>query len=151
MPNGKCYIGQTSAEKPYVRWQYGGGYRNQTRFYEDILRIGWDNMTHEILEEVATKKEATERENYYISLYRSNEPEYGYNKNSDKTYQAKLYRYVHCVTTGEVFESAVAAGEKYGVTGSAIGYAIKNNTYCAGRKWEKVEMTRDEYQYIVKN
>lgn len=148
MPDGKCYIGQTALEKPYDRWQYGGGYRLNKRFYEDILQVGWNNMTHEILEEVATKEEATDRERYYILLYRSNEPEFGYNKSTNLSSTDKLYSYVRCKTTGEVFETAVIAGERYGVTGSAIGYAIKKDSYCAGKKWERVKMTRAEYQVL---
>lgn len=150
MPNGKCYIGQTNLDPIYKRWNYGHGYREQAAFYHDILQVGWNNIKHEILEEVATKREATERERYYILLYRSNEPEFGYNKstNASLTTKSKLYSYVRCKATGEVFESAVAAGEKYGRTGSAIGYAIKKNSFCAGMKWEKVQMTKEEYQAL---
>lgn len=148
MPDGKSYIGYTGEEKPYVRWQYGNGYKNQTRFFEDILQVGWNNIQHEILEEVETKREAEERERYYILLYRSNEPDFGYNINADKMIKAQMRPYIRCVETGEVFESMVAAGEKYGVSGEAIRTAINRKYRSANKHWEKITMTREEYQLI---
>lgn len=145
MPDGKCYIGQTKAEKIYDRWKYGSGYRNQTRFYNDIVEIGWKNIKHEILEEVATKSEAIERERYYILKYRSNEPEYGYNKHTNFSSQSKVRKYVRCVETGEVYESGAAAGVAIGRTTAAISYSILHNKTCKGCHWERIELTEEEY------
>lgn len=139
MPDGKCYIGQTSAKNLYDRWQYGSGYRTNKRFYEDILQIGWNNITHEILEEVETKSEATKRERYYILLYRSNEPEFGYNKHTNLSSSIpKVKKYIRCVETGEIFETMVAAGEAYGVSGEAIRKAIVKNNRCCNKHWERI-------------
>lgn len=46
--NGKSYIGITSME-PKDRWCNGYGYRVQPKFFNSILKHGWDNFTHEIL------------------------------------------------------------------------------------------------------
>lgn len=59
----KRYIGITHHQNPEKRWQKGNGYKshgkytksgksrkpNDSRFYNAILKYGWDNFTHEIL------------------------------------------------------------------------------------------------------
>jgi hypothetical protein len=56
--NKKVYIGMTKLT-PKARWGgNGGGYRHQSRFYNDILKYGWDNFTHEIVHSGLTKEEA---------------------------------------------------------------------------------------------
>ena len=89
---------------------------------------------------MATKSEATKRERYYILLYRSNEPEFGYNKSTNFSSAPKAKKYIRCVETGELFESMVAAGEAYGVSSEAIRKAIMKNTRCRNKHWEKVEL-----------
>lgn len=145
MPDGKCYIGQTNLDPIYKRWNYGHGYSQQKAFYNDILQVGWNNIKHEILEEVATKSEATDRERYYILLYRSNEPEFGYNKNTNFSSTQITKKYVRCVETGWVYETGAAAAAAIGKTTSAISFAILNNKPCARKHWERVEMTPEEY------
>ena len=44
-----------------------------------IQKYGWDNIAHEIIETGLTKKQAEEKERYYIKLYDSTNPEFGYN------------------------------------------------------------------------
>ena len=148
VPNGKVYIGYTEKEKLYDRWRYGNGYDNQKEFYNDIVEYGWKNIKHEVLETVETKQEALERESYYILKYRSNEPQYGYNKNlRPKYYKPKKINYykpkishqVVCVETGMVYDNCRVAGDTLGVTCEAIRYAIKKNTLCKGFHWAKVE------------
>lgn len=75
--NGKCYVGQTKNDVE-KRWQSGKGYSGSKRFYRAIVKYGWDNFEHEILEtNIPTRELANEREIYYIDLY--NSTEYGYN------------------------------------------------------------------------
>ena len=74
--NGKCYVGITS-RKPRERWQYGNGYRRQPKFFNAILKYGWDNFEHIILENNLNEEEALEKETYYIKKY--NSIENGYN------------------------------------------------------------------------
>lgn len=67
--NGKSYVGQTQ-QKPTKRWKANGrGYEYQELFYKAIQKYGWDNFTHEILEEVSSLNEANEREKYWIAYY----------------------------------------------------------------------------------
>lgn len=77
--NGKCYIGQTKCEDLTRRWTGGSGYKDSTHFYSAILKYGWKSFAHEILETGLTEEEANDREQFYIALYRSDNPKYGYN------------------------------------------------------------------------
>ena len=76
--NGKIYIGQT-CQKPEYRWNNGKNYINCSYFYKAIQKYGWDNFEHIILEENLTLEQANEKEEYYIKLYNSINPEKGYN------------------------------------------------------------------------
>lgn len=78
-PNGKMYFGQThmSVEK---RWGKNGyGYRKQNLISNAIQKYGWDNIDHRIISIGLDKDEADFQEMFYISSYRTNEPEFGYN------------------------------------------------------------------------
>lgn len=75
-PNGKRYVGATAAPRPEYRWQKGRGYGGI--FLQDILKYGWDNITHEVFE-VDSAEEMYRKEVELISFYHSNDPRYGYN------------------------------------------------------------------------
>lgn len=75
-PNGKRYVGATTAPKPERRWKEGRGYGGI--FLQDILKYGWDNITHDVFE-VDSAEEMYRKEVELISFYHSNDPEYGYN------------------------------------------------------------------------
>lgn len=77
-PNNKYYIGITSQNVEY-RWNRGNGYKGQKLVYAAINKYGWDNITSKILQTGLTKTKAIEYEKFYISKYKSNKPEYGYN------------------------------------------------------------------------
>ena len=80
-PNGKHYVGITS-QLPTYRWRKdGNGYKHQTLVYRAIQKYGWNNIEHCILEYDLTEKEACDREIHYISLWKSDNPEFGYNCN----------------------------------------------------------------------
>jgi group I intron endonuclease len=51
--------------------------RYKEPFYNAIRRDGWDNFTHDILEEFDNKSEALQREAFYIALCRTNRNKYG--------------------------------------------------------------------------
>lgn len=77
-PNGKVYIGITK-QKPVKRWMHGKGYALQPRFYNAILKYGWDNIKHEVLFTNMTREEAEAKEVELIAQYKSNQRKYGYN------------------------------------------------------------------------
>lgn len=85
-PNGKVYIGITSI-KPEHRWNHGKGYFRKRKngmwtqplMAHAINKYGWENVKHEILYKELTKEEAEQKEIELITLYKSNQIEYGYN------------------------------------------------------------------------
>jgi group I intron endonuclease len=76
--NGKVYIGVTRKE-PEKRWMEGFGYKQNQRFFDDIIKFGWDNFSHEILYEDENIEKCLELEKSYIKEFNSNNPEFGYN------------------------------------------------------------------------
>ena len=76
LPNQKVYIGQTCDISH--RWR-ASSYVGNSFFYNAIQKYGWENITHEILENNLTLDEANEREKYYIALYQATNSKYGYN------------------------------------------------------------------------
>lgn len=82
--NNKVYIGQTK-NLPKVRWgKDGSNYKKQIYFYRDIIKYGWDNFEHNILETVKCDDpllttKLNKLEIYYIRKYESMIPSKGYN------------------------------------------------------------------------
>ena len=76
--NGKVYIGITS-KIPKRRWQNGTGYRTQQLFWRAIKKYGWDNFHSEVLFSNLSKEDACNKEIELISLYKSNNNNFGYN------------------------------------------------------------------------
>ena len=76
--NGKVYIGQTK-QKPEKRWENGKGYETSNRFYNAILKYGWDGFEHIILYSNLTQEEANALEEELITQYHSQDEQYGYN------------------------------------------------------------------------
>lgn len=74
-PDGMVYVGQTTTA-PKLRWRNGEGYLPQNHkqlstFAKYIMRVGWDNIRHEIIENnIQTKQELDERESYWIDYYK---------------------------------------------------------------------------------
>lgn len=79
-PNGKRYIGITRLPVE-VRWRKGRGYKAQS-FGAVIAQYGWENIRHEVLMSNLSRAEATRCEKLFIAMFRTVEPEYGYNRES---------------------------------------------------------------------
>ena len=77
-PNQKRYYGITS-RSVYKRWGKGNGYRKNKHFYNAIQKYGWDNFKHEIIAENLSLEDACEIEKEMISIYNTNNPQFGYN------------------------------------------------------------------------
>ncbi len=80
-PNMKIYVGITS-QNPEYRWNNGYGYRTQPYFYNAICKYGWGNITHIILAEGLTEKQATELEIDSIKYWNTTNPKNGYNRST---------------------------------------------------------------------
>lgn len=76
--NGKKYIGITS-QKPTKRWANGLGYAGCPKFYNAILKHGWDAFRHDLLFTDLSQEEAERLEVELIAKYKTQDPKYGYN------------------------------------------------------------------------
>lgn len=123
--DGKIYIGQT-IQKPEIRWSNGKGYMGSPLLWDAIVKDGWSNFEHTIIEENISKDKLDEREQYYISLYKSNKFQFGYNlTEGGKTATGHLTKIeksgggkkkpIRCIETGEEFESIKAANIAFGL------------------------------------
>lgn len=141
-PNKKVYIGMTGnlAE----RWKRNGtGYSGQL-FYRAILKYGWDNIKHEILEDNLTFKDACKKEIYYIKKYNSRNREYGYNiaLGGQYTTLTKVKQYTIFGNFVCSYDSIVIAAKITGIDQSAISNAVNGLSKTAGGYlWTKF----DEY------
>ena len=67
-PSGKVYVGQSiNIDKRKVDYNQNGCLKNQPKIYKSILKYGWENHKHEILEE-CTIEQLNEREVYYKQI-----------------------------------------------------------------------------------
>lgn len=78
-PDGKRYVGMTR-RKPEYRWNNGKGYDYNEELRQDIARLGWDSFTKEIAFSGLDRDTACSKERLLIKKYRTQDPEFGYNK-----------------------------------------------------------------------
>lgn len=119
--NNKIYIGITCQE-PLKRWLNGKGYTNNDYFTKSITKYGWENFNHEILYKNLTKKEAEDKEQELIKMYKSNLREYGYNLDNG----GKINRFTQ-ETKNKISKSN--KGKLAWNKGLHIGVGEKNNFY----------------------
>ena len=77
--NNKKYVGITKQKNVLSRWKNGLGYKKSPRFYNSIMKYGWDNFNHIVLFNNLTKEEAEKLEKYFIKLFNTTNEKYGYN------------------------------------------------------------------------
>ena len=68
---GWSYIGLTCQKNCNIRWHGGSGYKYCTAFWAAIQKHGWDNFSHEIIEDNIEEKIIGEKEREYIQKYNS--------------------------------------------------------------------------------
>ena len=128
--NGKMYVGYTGID-PEKRWRKGHGYCNQPRFYEDILKFGWDGFCHVILVTNLTKEEAMKMEGNIIRTNKTYLPENGYNTYTNGIIEGVTpydpSKPIICVETGEVFETPKQAAKAKGLTSGTYIQQVVNN------------------------
>lgn len=78
-PSNKKYIGLTKRTLVERAGTNGQKYQDQPAIWRAIKKYGWENFQKEILYSNLTKEEAGLKEREMISLYRTNEKEFGYN------------------------------------------------------------------------
>lgn len=125
--------------KPQTRWCNGSGYGNQPKFYEDIVKYGWDGFEHEIIYDNLTKPEAQEKEIELIKEYKTYDIQYGYNKNCKTLREYKYYipkereKLIHCIELNLTFKTSLAAARATGIDNSSILKACKGIRQSAGK------------------
>ena len=103
--NGKKYCGQTRQDLS-KRFRNGSGYKECSRFYNAILKYGWNNFDHIILQDNLTKEEADELEIKTIAEENLSDDRYGYNISLG----GQLYRPPLEDLTGQIFERLTVIG-----------------------------------------
>lgn len=96
----KYYVGITS-QTPKNRWKNGFGYKDNQIIRKAIEKYKWNNIQHDIVASNLTEFEAKSMEIKLISLLRSNQKEYGYNRTSGGDGHAgdinvKRKNYINC-------------------------------------------------------
>ena len=114
-------------KRPRKRWLDGAGYNPNTKFGKAISKYGWENFSHEILEEnIDNLKEAQEREKFWIKQLDTFKNGYNSTEGGDMVAPGIVpKRPVICHDTKEIFESTVAAAERYQVEHTNISRACK--------------------------
>lgn len=149
--NDKKYIGITK-RKPHIRWgKKGSQYapnnsqkQSNTKFYNAILKYGWDNFEHEILVDKLTKEEAYQKEIDLILYYNSTDDKFGYNidkggfsghvlteeqmlalKERTSKGNNPMAKKVYC--DGMIFECMEECADYYNLTATTLSNWIKGN------------------------
>lgn len=136
--NNKKYIGQSKTD-PSKRWGLNGHRYKGQLFYNAIQKYGWDNIKHEILIDNLTKEDADYYEQYYITLYKTNNNLYGYNVApggcGNPGLAGKLNpnaRSVICIETGQEWECANYCAQDLGVNCASLQESLYNGYKCKG-------------------
>lgn len=146
--NNKSYIGIT-CQVPSHRWGHEGhNYQLQPKFYNAIIKYGWDNFTHEILFQNLTKEDALKQEANLIQQY--NSILNGYNESiglNDELYSKEVY----CLETGEIFPSVAAAARAISVDSSHLSNHLhgKKAQSIFGKHWYFVDDTQNTEHYVM--
>lgn len=144
--NQKVYIGQTCTSLKARFGKDGIGYRGCKIFYSAIQKYGWENFEHEILEEnIASDELANEREKYYIALYQSTNPKYGYNiqngGHSQNLLSIKVYQYNIDGDYIGYFESIAEAMRTYNIANGKISDCCNGRKKSAGGyRWSYIKL-----------
>lgn len=140
VPNSKVYIGITSCT-PEVRWQGGYGYKENGRFFKDILYYGWSNIKHEILAEGLSKEQALDMESAQIILHNSTLPQYGYNLSCTvmSAHNRAVYQFSTEGTLICTHNSVKEAADSVNTSPGTITKACYNNRVSRGYLWKFVD------------
>ena len=144
-PNNKRYIGMTR-QNPKCRWNNGKHYICNKEFYNDILKYGWNNIKHIIIENHLTYDEASQLEQETIKKFQTTNKKYGYNKSIGGKYSRNGIKNLHyniknnnpasrkvlCVELNVIFNTMTDAKEQLDVDVSAITKCCKGKRHTTG-------------------
>ena len=157
--NGKVYIGQSkySWEKINDRWQNGRGYGIKTRIGMAIAKYGWENFSHELIEDnIESQEKANEREIYWINIYSSYSEGYnsiigGKNISNEMCFKLKVY----CINNQTLFSSITEASQvlnfarskRYRQLTTRHYYKQDNYIFCLEREKDNFEFEYYKVKY----
>lgn len=138
-PNGRVYIGCTklNVEK---RWQHGRTYKFNQELFNDIVAIGWDNFTKEIIATFENESDARELEHSEIQNYPNGYNIYrGRSRSTDPNYEP-IRKPVLCVETNTVYDSIYQAALETGCSKQKISKCCRGIKYktTGGYHWQFV-------------
>jgi len=108
-PNGKIYIGMTKQKDAEVRWLGGFGYSENSDLFNDIVKYGWDNFKHEIVQDGLSEEDAHILEVKMIEETDAENPDIGYNRT-----EYKKTKWYERITKNNLFqEKTKQTGRKY--------------------------------------
>lgn len=162
--NNKIYIGQSVDIKKrwraHKRQAFIMGKEYDKYLYRAFRKYGIDNFSFEIIEECA-RELLNEREHYYITLYKSNNTDYGYNETSG--YDQSQYGFQgenhpkHKLTTEEVYYIRECYNQHYDKNEIYEEFSDKLSfggfhKIWLGQNWREVHMdvyTEENRQYYL--
>jgi group I intron endonuclease len=132
-PSGKVYVGYTNFRLQDRMWQhYNEASRGKRRVFYSALRKYGKSIKWEVINIYYTKKLVQNRERYYISLYKANNLNYGYNATSGGEGTPDLVRtktkYID--NNGNIYFGTQDVFNKTGVKKSLLTSSIKNRLWC---------------------
>ena len=146
LSHDKYYVGITGRE-PQKRWLSNGhGYQGKAKdiFWNDIKKYGWKNIIHKVILTGLTEEHALEMERLYIQVFRSNNPEYGYNGNcggfgGNVKPLVPVIQYDLDGNFIKRWESGAEAARAIGVDLGRITAATKNNSTVKGYQFKRAD------------
>lgn len=170
--NGKCYIGKTNNISQRKNRHRRNAFvdKNTLPFYNALRKYGEDNFEFSILDEFHLEDIIFDLEIFYISAYKSNNQNYGYNitsggEGSTGTKHNENQKRANKLKIGEANgnsklnnTTAVLAyndykSEQYTIKDLSIKYSVSHITMerlLSGRSWKHLNLDIKSLHYIKK-
>lgn len=113
----------------------------QEKFYNAILKYGWNNFEHSILEEKLTLEEALLKEAYYIDFFDAINN--GYNVSTGGG--TGFLKRVRCITTDKIFDSVEEAANYANISSSTLSHCLHGDWNTSG----EIENVRLEWCFLI--
>jgi group I intron endonuclease len=128
--NNKVYIGITTLNpEKRIKQHFSIKRSGCPRLAKALSKYGVENFKWDIVDTADSIQKLTEKEVYYISVFKSNKPKYGYNilsggfcnEGAIKARRCAIYN----VDSGEIFQSVKQAGKFYGIPKEMISLQLQ--------------------------
>ena len=150
--NGKLYIGSTT-DSFQNRWQchkkrLRAGKHHSLHLQSAWNKYGENNFVFEIIE-VTSPDEALSREGYYIHLYKTLDPKFGYNiqvvaKNGNRTFSDEVRDKIRKTTIEHWRQGLLRGNFKKGIPSWNKGLKCDNISLARRRMFSSVQVFKDD-------